>query len=289
MVRSRSTPTTRQRELAERLRDLRQAQGLTVESVAQSLMVHPSKISRLETASRRPSPRDVRDLCQLYSVSDDERNRLMALAAQALETAWYQDVDLDAAFRTFVGLEEAASVVCTLQTNMIPGLLQTASYARVLVAGIRTPLQMPEGRLDEIVSARMRRQEILRGESPPRLHAVIDEAALRRPLGPAHVMAEQVSVLLDWSEKPFVTVQVIPFDAGAHPGLDGRFSVLQFDNPQVRDTVYVEGLLGELFLDKDQDVRRYLETFRYVSERVALTDDESGRLLAKIQREWSER
>lgn len=289
MARGRATPTTRQRELAERLRDLRLDRGLTVEAVANRLMVSPSKISRLETANRRPSPRDVRDLCNLYGVSADERERLLALASQALETAWYQDADLDVGFKTFIGLEGAASAIDTLQTTMIPGLLQTARYARILVAGIRAPAQMAPDRLEETVFARCRRQEVMSGDNPPRLHAIVDETAIRRPVGPADVMAEQVDAILEATSAAHVTVQLIPFDAGAHPGLDGRFTVLRFGDDLIRDVVFVEGLLGELFLDKDHDVDRYLQTFRYVAEQVALDETRSRKLLDAARADWRSR
>jgi transcriptional regulator with XRE-family HTH domain len=284
---ARSTPTTRQRELADRLRELRVERDLTVESVAASLLVSPSKISRVETAARRASPRDVRDLCLLYRVSNDERDRLMALAAQALETSWYQDADIDAVFRTFIGLEQAATHIDTLQTNMLPGLLQNADYARALLSGLRAPGEVNPSQIEEWVAIRGRRQEILSGASPPRLHAVVDEIALRRPLAPAHVMRGQIEFLLEIAQAPHVTIQIVPLEAGSHPGLDGRFSVLRFADQAVRDTVYIEGLIGELFLDKDSDVTRYLDTFRYVAEVAAGDAAESRRLMEKIRTGWA--
>ncbi|WP_088317301.1 helix-turn-helix transcriptional regulator [Kineosporia sp. R_H_3] len=285
----RSTPTTRQRELAERLRELRMEKNLTVESVSTSLLVSASKISRLETAARRASPRDVRDLCLLYGVSNEERDRLMALAAQAMETSWYQDADIDAEFRTFVGLEQAATNIDTMQTNVVPGLLQTTAYARCLVSGLRAPNQMPATRVEEVLSVRERRQEILHGANPPALHAIVDEMAVRRPLGPPDVMHAQVAALRAACELPHVAVQLIPLEAGSHPGLDGRFTVLRFTDRAVRDTVYVEGLLGELFLDKDTDVARYLQTFDFLAKHVALDGDDSLALLEKIGADWAAR
>jgi transcriptional regulator with XRE-family HTH domain len=275
------------RELAERLRELRTARDLTVESVAQSLLVSPSKISRLETAQRRASPRDVRDLCLLYGVSNEERDRLMALASQALETSWYQDADIDAVYGTFIGLEEAASDIDTVQSHDVPGLLQTPHYCRALLSGVRPPGQLSPERVEELIKVRIRRQEKLRRDSPPRLHAVLDEGALQRPVGGGPVMAEQVDHLLALTALDHVTLQVVPIEVGTHPGLEGRFTVLRFaDRELLRDTVYIEGLLGELFLDKDSDVDRYMEIFRYLSDSVALGERETRRKLEHYRSHW---
>jgi transcriptional regulator with XRE-family HTH domain len=282
----RSTPTTRQRELAERLRELRALRELTVESVAASLLVSASKVSRLETAARRASPRDVRDLCLLYAVSNDERDRLMSLAAQALETTWYQDADVRAEYRTFIGLEEAATDIATYQALVVPGLLQTPDYARALLDGLRPPGTLTAERIDDVVAARLRRQKLLRGPNPPRVHAIFDEAVLQRPIGSPEVMAPQVARLIECADLPNITVQVIPITAGSHPGLDGRFTVLRFGNQAVSDTVYIEGLLGELFLDKDIDVARYMEIFQYLGATVALTEKESLSLLDQMHTHW---
>jgi transcriptional regulator with XRE-family HTH domain len=282
----RSTPTTRQRELADRLRELRVDKDLTVESVAASLLVSASKISRLETAVRRASPRDVRDLCLLYGVSNDERDRLMALAAQALETSWYQDAAIDAVYGTYIGLELAASDISNFQGFMVPGLLQTPEYARALLDGLRPPGQLTAENIDEMISVRVRRQEVLAGNTPPRIHAVLDAAAVHKPIGGAAVMAAQIGRLLDLGSMPTITIQIVPREAGSYPGLDGRFCVLRFADQAVRDTVYIEGLLGELFLDKDSDVARYLEIFQYLAESVALDEPESRRLLDDLRKEW---
>ncbi|MBI4942681.1 MAG: helix-turn-helix domain-containing protein [Actinobacteria bacterium] len=282
----RSTPTTRQRELAERLRELRTAVGLTVDAVAEALLVSASKISRIETASRRASPRDVRDLCLLYRVPTDERDRLMALAAQALETTWYQDADIDAVYGTFIGLEEAASAIDTFQNLIAPGLLQTPEYARALLNGLRPRGRLSADRIEEYLAVRVRRQGILTRSDPPSLHAVLDEGALTRPIGDATVMTGQIDRLIESTDLPHVTVQVVPVGAGSHPGLDGRFSVLHFADQVVRDTVYIEGLLGELFLDKESDVDRYQEIFRFLADDVALDPTRSRALLVDIRNSW---
>lgn len=283
----RNTPTTRGRELAERLRELRLAADMTVESVAESLLVSPSKISRLETATRRASQRDVRDLCLLYRVPTVERDRLMQLSAQALETTWYQDAAIRTVYGTFIGLEEAASQIDIFHSFVVGGLLQTEEYARNLIAGIRPPGFLSVEETDEILRVRMRRREVLESPNPPRYHVVMDEMTFRRPVGGPPVMARQVRRVLELGSLPHVVVQIVPLSVGSYPGLDGRFCVLRFANQPISDTVYVEGLLGELFLDKDTDVARYSEIFDYLASTVALDEGDSRRLLMEIEKDWS--
>lgn len=286
MAAPRSTPTTRMRELAERLRKLRVAKDFTVEAVAQRLLVSPSKISRLETAQRRASQRDVRDLCFLYEVSAEERDQLMSLSARALETTWYQGADIGALLETFIGLEEAATHVDTVQNTVLPGLLQTPDYASALIRGLRPPGHLAPDRISEILRVRLRRQDVLARANPPMFHAVIDEGALRRPIGDSVVMAGQIDRLLQASEMDHVTVQLVPVSVGSHPGLDGRFMVLRFTDQVISDTVYIEGLLGELFLERETDVARYREIFDHLTSSVALSDSESRTMLRELYTYW---
>lgn len=276
------------RELADRLRELRLERDLTIESVAQSLLVSPSKISRLETAQRSASQRDVRDLCLLYRVPNEERDHLMAIAAQALETSWYQDLDLHAPYMTYVGLEEAAAEIHASHALFLHGLLQTPAYATELVSKVLPPGRFTPARVKAIVDSRMKRQGLLNRPQPLRLHLVLDEQALLRPIGGAAVMAEQVAYLLERSLLPHVVLQLIRVSRGAHPGLDGKFAVLRFSaDQQLRDTVYIEGLLGELFLDKEHDVTRYSDIFDYLATHVALDEASSRGLLEEIHTHWS--
>lgn len=285
-----STPTIRARELAERLKELRLARGLTVESVAKDLLVSASKISRLENAQRRASSRDVRDLCLLYGIPHDERDRLMELATLAQEKDWYQAADIAPEYQTYVGLELAASEILNCQSNLVNGLLQTADYARALLETNRPRRDDLDSFVEAAVAVRLRRQqEVLhRPEQPARLRAVIDESALRRPIADPATMAAQIERLVDCQHLPNVTVQVIPLSRrGGHPGLDGRFSVLRFADPAIPDTVYVEGLLGELFLNGENDLVRYVEIFEYLSEHVAQSPSASLDTLHEIHQFWT--
>ena len=279
MAATRSTPTTRMRELGERLRALRLAAGLTVEGAAEQLLVSASKISRLETASRRPSSRDVRDLCQVYGVDAQERDRLMSLAAQAQETSWYQETDYVPGFRTFIGLEQAASDIFEWQPLIVPGLLQTTAYAQHLVAGLRPPGEWTPDRMADIVAARMRRQEILHGPNPPRLHVVLEERVLHRPVGDDVVLRGQVDHLMRAAAEPHIRIQVIPSSIGAHPCLDGPFIILGFADHSQRDVVYTENPAGALFVDKESVVRQHRDLFDYLATRVALDEAASLDLL----------
>lgn len=285
-----STPTIRARELAERLKELRLARGLTVEAVAKDLLVSASKISRLENAQRRASSRDVRDLCLLYGVPHAERDRLMELATLAQEKDWYQAADIAPEYQTYVGLELAATEILNCQSNLVNGLLQTADYARALLATNRPWREDLDAFVEAAVAVRLRRQEevLHRAENPATLRAVIDESALRRPIADAPTMAAQIERLIECQDLPNVTVQVIPLSRrGGHPGLDGRFSVLRFADPAIPDTVYVEGLLGELFLNGDNDLAKYLEFFEYLSQSVAQPPAASLATLHELHEFWT--
>ena len=276
---TRSTPTTRMRELGERLRTLRLEAGFTVERAAEALLVSASKISRLETAARKPSARDVRDLCRLYGVSDAERDVLMSLAAQALETSWYQETAHLQGLPTYIGLEQAATDVLEWQPLIVPGLLQTESYARHLVENLRLPGEWSAEQIDVIVSARVRRQDALFGPSPLRLHVVLEELVLHRQVGDEAVMAEQIERLRQAAAQPNVRIQVIPRNIGAHPCLDGPFILLEFADHSQRDVVYSENPAGALFIDKDTLVKQHRDLFEYLATSVALDEAASLDLL----------
>lgn len=279
MPATRETPTTRMRELGERLRSLRMDAGYTVEGAAAALLVSASKISRLEKAVRRPSSRDVRDLCSLYGVSDEQRDLLMSLAAQAQQTSWYQEADHVPGASTFIGLEQAASHVFEWTTLLIPGLLQTDAYARRLIERLRPEGVWSAEQVDEIAASRARRRAVLENPNPPRLHVVLDELILRRPVGDPDVMTDQLSHLVAMSQEPHITIQVVPASAGAHPGLDGPFIVLTFADHTQRDVVYTESATGALFVDKESVVRQHRDLFDYLATRVALDEAASLDLL----------
>ena len=250
MARSPS-PTVRRRELGTRLRELRTRAGMTVDEVAEKLLVSAAKVSRLETGVRGVSLRDVRDLCDIYDVDAAERDHLATLVRESKQPSWWQRYDLD--YTTYVGLEAAATTILDYESSIIPGLLQTEDYARAVVEGVL--YDAPADVVEQRVAARMQRQELLHADPPPELWAVIDEAALHRLVGGPAVMRAQLEWLVERAALSNVTVQVIPFEVGAHPGMDSTFILLHLED--VSDIVYVEGLVGNLYQESQADLARY--------------------------------
>jgi transcriptional regulator with XRE-family HTH domain len=272
------SPTLRRRELGAFLRARRQELGLTVDQVAERLLCSPSKVSRMETGQRGATARDVRDLCALYEITDEQEcERLMTLAREGKQQGWWQAYDLN--FSTFVGLEAAAVSTKYYHSLVIPGLLQTADYAREMHRAVVQPKLSPE-RIEELVEVRIRRQELLKQDQPMTISAVIDEAALHRVVGGPATMGAQLSHLMEEAGRPNVTIRVIPYAAGAHAAMDSTFYILEFSGP-ASTVVYVEGLVGHIYLDGPKDVARYEEVFTCLSE-IALNPQESIELIARI-------
>jgi transcriptional regulator with XRE-family HTH domain len=278
---SSSNPTIRQRELGLRLRELRNERGLTVEAVAGQLLCSATKISRLETGSRRASQRDVRDLCQLYDINDPgQREYLMSLAKQSRESGWWNQYD-DLSLDPFIGLEDEASAITSWSMYYIPGLLQTAEYARAIILGV-LPRVSPQV-LDQRVEARLKRQLILGRSAPPSYRVILDEAVLHRNIGGAGVVQGQLDKLLERAESQQVAVQVIPFGAGAHSGTESNFDLLEFSQDMLQGpVVYVEGLLGNLYYERPPDIRRYREAIDNLRD-AALGARDSIALISRIR------
>lgn len=251
------SPTLRRRELGARLRELRVEAGLTAEEVAGRLLCSTAKISRIETGGRGVSLRDVRDLCGIYGTDDAERERLMTMARESKQRGWWQEFDVP--YKTFLGLEAAAASISDYDSGVVPGLLQTRDYARALVEGMEPKWEV--GRVQQAVELRMIRQELLTKPDAPRFWTVVDEAALRRHVGGPEVMRAQLDALCERAALPNVTVQLIPFEYGAHPGLDSTFIILSFEERGASDVVYVEGLIGQFYLERDTDLQRYRQRF----------------------------
>ena len=271
------SPTVRRRELGALLRKLRTEKGLTVEQAADQLMFSMSKLSRMETGHGAPSRRDIRDLCALYEVTDEaERKRMMNLAVEGRQAGWWQSYDLNQ-FADYVGLEADAVSVKNYQSILIPGLLQTPEYARAVNEAV-IPQPDPE-RLEEQTEVRLRRQDRLTQDPPLRFGVILDEAALHRVIGGPAVMEAQLRHLTELSKLPNVTLQVIPFSAGAHPAMDSTFNVLEFADA-VPGVVYVEGLVGWVYMKRSRDVERYARVFERLCH-VALPPRESVELIEK--------
>lgn len=267
-VAERKSPTLRRRRLAAHLRQLREKAGMTVAEAARAVEWTPSKITWIETnRGKRPNPRDVRDLCDAYRVTDQrERAYLEQLARDGRLKGWwdpYGDV-LPHPYENYVGLEAEAATVLNFELGMIPGLLQTEGYARaVILAG---PAELDTASIDKRVEVRMKRQEALRhGPTPLRLVAVMDETVLHRQVGGRDVMRAQLRHLLDVADElPRVTLQVVPYARGAHPSMTNGFVILQFPEPEDPDVVYIENAAGGLWLEETQEVADHHVAFQHL-------------------------
>ncbi|MBO0918623.1 helix-turn-helix domain-containing protein [Streptomyces laculatispora] len=256
-------PTVRRRRLGQELRRLREIKGMTAEEVAERLLVSQSKISRLENGRRSISQRDVRDLCGVYEVADLRIvDSLMQMAKDSRQQGWWHAFG-DIPYSVYIGLETDAESLRVYEPQVIPGLLQTRQYAEALINGALP--EAPQADIDKRVSVRSRRQDRVNApEHPLRLWAVIDESALRRLVGGKQVMIEQLERLVELSHLPHVTVQVLPFDMGAHPGINGQYAILEFPDAADSSVVYIEGVTSDLYLEKANDVQRYSVMYEHL-------------------------
>lgn len=275
MVRGHS-PTVRRRRLAAELRRLRDRSQLTIDDVATKLKCSASKISRIETGHTGVSPKDARELLRLYGVPDDELEALVQLAREASKKGWwhvYQEVFTGA----FVGLEADASSLRAYQALLVPGLLQTQDYMRAVIRAARPDATPAE--VDKRVQARLARQQLLLEPDPPRYWAVIDEAVLCRSVGGAEVMADQLRALTVRATLPHVTIQVLPFSAGAHAGMEGPFLILSFPEQVDPDVVYVDNTAAGIYLEDPAEILRYTLMFDHL-RAAALSPDDSLTVIA---------
>ncbi|MCX5437943.1 MULTISPECIES: helix-turn-helix transcriptional regulator [unclassified Streptomyces] len=278
-------PTVRRRRLGQELRRLRELKGMTAEEVAERLLVSQSKISRLENGRRSISQRDVRDLCGVYEVEDHRIvDSLMQMAKDSRQQGWWHSFG-DIPYSVYIGLETDAASLRVYDPQVVPGLLQTRAYAETLITGA-LPETTPTD-IDKRVQVRVRRQErIAAPDNPLRLWTVLDESALRRVVGSRAVMREQLEHLVEQSQLPHVTVQVIPFDMGAHPGLNGQYAILEFPDAADSSVVYIEGVTSDLYLEKANDVQKYSVMYEHLRAQ-ALNVEQSRQFIAKIAQDYA--
>ncbi|ASR35400.1 transcriptional regulator [Prauserella marina] len=263
-------PTVRRRRLAGELRRLRDAAELTIDEVGEKLECSASKISRIETGHVGVTPRDARDLLELYGVRGDEQEALVQLAREARKRGWWHAYN-EVFTGTFVGLEADASSLFAFQALLVPGLLQTKEYAHAVIKAMRP--SAPNSDIARRVAARMERQQLLADIQPPEYWAIIDEAVLHRAVGGSAVMAEQMAKMAEMAQRPHVTIQVVPFGAGAHPGMEGPFLILGFPEQADPDVVYVDSTSSGLYLEDKEDVRRYSLMFDHLRAAALKPDD----------------
>jgi transcriptional regulator with XRE-family HTH domain len=264
------SPTVRRRRLAAELRRLRETSELTIDEVGEKLECSASKISRIETGHVGVTPRDVRDLLEVYGIEDDEREALVQLAREARKKGWWHSYN-EVFTGSFVGLESDASSLHTHQALLVPGLLQTEGYMRAVIRAIRP--DATEADVERRVSARVTRQKLLTDPRPPAYWAVIDEAVLRRSTGGPEIMRAQLERLIELAALPHVTLQVVPFEAGAHAGMEAPFLILGFPEQADPDVVYVENTTSGVYLEQLSDVHRYTLMFDHLRAAALKPDD----------------
>lgn len=272
---ARPSPTARHRRLMAELSALRSRSGLSRAEVADRVGITDSTLWRYETGMTRPKPGDVAILLDVYGVHGAEREELIEMAKHARKRGWWHRhrQALKPGFDSYIGLEAAASVVRTFQTVAVPGLMQTEAYARAMIE--QTAITSAPYPVDERVLVRMSRQELLtRPDDPLHMVAVLDEAVLRRQVGSPEIMNGQVRHLIDLADRPNVTVHIVPFARGAHPGMDGQFTLLEFPEQADPDLVYLEQAGSGLIPEDPEEVRRYTLIFGSLLGK-ALEPDES--------------
>jgi transcriptional regulator with XRE-family HTH domain len=254
---------------------------MTIEEVAAALECSHSKVSRIETGQVSATPRDVRDMLNLYKVDPRERDALVQVARQARQRGWWQAYS-DTLVVPLVGLESAADRIGQYQTMVIPGLLQTPDYARAVLRVGRPDL--PPQQIERWVEFRMARQPILTRDDAPAFSVVLEECLLLRPVGGQGVMQEQLRRLADTAALPAMTLQVLPMTVGEHAAMSGSFTIYRFESPEDPDVVYLEHPRGDLYLENPEQVEPYVQAFEQL-QALAQSPAKSAALIARLVRE----
>lgn len=269
------SPTVRRRRLSSELRRLRDRASLTIEDVAEKLECSSSKISRIETGHTSVNPRDTRQLLELYGVEAEQLEALVQLSKDARKKGWWHSYN-EVFTGAFVGLEAETSSLRAFQALLIPGLLQTEDYMRAVIRAARPDATAAQ--VDKRVKARLARQQLLTDVDPPRYWAVIDEAVLHRRVGGDAVMRAQLNWLIARAGLPHVTIQVLPFSAGAHAGMEGPFLILGFPEQADPDVVYVDNTTTGIYLEEPAEILRYTLMFDHLRAAALGPDDTLTRI-----------
>jgi transcriptional regulator with XRE-family HTH domain len=277
-------PAVRRRKLGAELRAQRARAGLTSKQAAARVDWHQSKVSRIETGSSGVKPADVRRLLDAYGVDDPQLRELLLVLAGSEDGGgrqnwWhaYRGV-LPPAYRDFISLESQASAMRTLETLVVPGLLQTPEYARAVTRAAVGPPD--DANLDTLVEVRLARQDVLRADPPLRMSAVLDEAVLRREVGGPEVMRAQLRRLVTAARLPHVRLQILPFAAGAHIGITGPFVIFSFPSTSDLDVVVLDHLTSSLYLERKEELQAYAEAFSSLQSNALSPEDSLDHLTA---------
>ncbi|ACZ90491.1 hypothetical protein Aros01_00705 [Streptosporangium roseum] len=277
----RQPPTVRLRRLAAELRRLRQEAGLSQAEVTEKTDVNLATLHRIETAKTKPQLRTLNALLDAYGVTGSRRTDLVALQREAKQRGWLHgfEADLPGPYSAYIGLEAEARQAINYESLFIPGLLQTEDYTRAMFRGVRPTITDKE--VEIRITARLRRQALLEGDTPLRLWAILDQAALARTVGSDAVMSDQLTHLARQAQRPHITVQVIPFSAGAHPGMPGSFIVLKFDEDGP-DVIHIDSMAGGLFLEKETDIQHYNHMCEHL-RAIALSPADTAALITSLR------
>jgi transcriptional regulator with XRE-family HTH domain len=275
-VTARRSPTVQRRRLGIELRRLRERAGLTIGQVASRLDCSDSKVSRIETGQVSATPRDVREMLELYGVDPGQQETLVQVAGQARQRGWWEAYG-DALAMPLAGLDTEADQIHQYETMLVPGLLQTTDYARAVLRGLRPELLRRQ--IERWVDFRMARQALLARDPPPEFSVVVEECVLTRPVGGRSVMAEQLRHLAGTAGSRGLTLQVLPLAVGEHVGMNGPFTVYRFDDWEVPDVVYLEHTRGDLYLERPEQVEPYSLAFDRL-RALALSSEESVAFIA---------
>ncbi|WP_203818330.1 helix-turn-helix domain-containing protein [Paractinoplanes ferrugineus] len=275
------SPTIRRRRLGVELRRHREAAGVTIDVVAERLGCSTSKVSRIETGHNSASPADVSNILDIYGVDASIKSELVQIAREARQKGWWHPYST-VLTGAYVGLETAARSIRAYEQQLVPGLLQSEEYAIALLRGAR--LDDAEQELKQRVRVRMERQALLIQDDPIDLRVVLDEAVLSRPVGGDEVMRGQLIKLIEVARLPNVTLQILPFTVGAHAAMDGTFVILEFEEEGDADVVFIDNATGGLFLEKSEELRKYISIFDTV-RGAALTADASLELIEMLVEE----
>ncbi|MCX2969303.1 MULTISPECIES: helix-turn-helix domain-containing protein [Streptomyces] len=283
----RQAPTVRLRRLSSELRRLREHSHLTREQVAERTGINVATLYRIETARVRPQRRTLVGLLDLYAVTEPQRTEILSLSRTADEQGWLRPyhADLPDEYTAYISFEAEAQSVRTYESLFLPGLLQTEEYARAVIRGVLPTATTKE--VEQRVQARMERKAVFEKDRPLHLWAIVDEAALRRVNGGPKVMADQLGHLTEMSDAAHVTLQVIPFSAGSHPGMPGSFVLVDFADAADPSVVYIDSMAGDLFLEAEADIARYDQIFDHL-RAIADSPERSAGLVAALLREMQE-
>ncbi|XRQ04825.1 helix-turn-helix domain-containing protein [Actinomadura welshii] len=281
---ARRSPTVRKRRLAAELRRLRKECALTREQVADQIGCAPVTITRIETGQSGARVGEVSLMLEVYGVTGDEREALLQVAKDARKRGWWHQYSstMPAWFQVYVGLEGEAASVQDYQSEVVPGIVQTEAYARATY--LAEAVVPSEEEISRQTKLRMERQKrLLEAEDAPDMWFVLNEAAIRRQVGGRAVMRDQLDLLLNVSHRPNITLQILPFTVGAHPAMQGGFTILGFPEPADPATVYVEYRRGSLYLEKSDEVDTYVLIFNHLRAQASGREESRGLITSAIQ------